>query len=341
MGTFEVHSAFMLALCWPPSGRSQLVGARWIFLVVAFLPSLGACAQSVTPALEGQPVGLIVQDRLIVPGERIGPLRLAGKIHEVVVLLGPATTTAPGLWPGSVVYIWEAISLWVVSDTGTGNVLWIQIGTGGSSPWSEHATADGIRLGMSEQDVISVIGAPERTLTSGGHKSLYYDRRGIRFTLSESDPLAGRVGALRIIWPSVPRGDTLIVPGKRISGVDVGAPIDGVVTVLGGGYLRSESQPGFYVYYWPHLELSLLARSDRVVTVRTAGPAEDAVPRYATKDGLGVGSSAGNIRKVYGHPVETTQATGGLWWIYPSRGIKFALDDQSRVQLVDVFPAQW
>jgi hypothetical protein len=259
-------------------------------------------------------------------------------MDEIGRLFGPATKRGRGLWPGSELYTWDAIGLWIVSDQATGNLLWISIDASGSNPWAEHATADGMRLGMAEQDLTSVIGAPERTHTSGGHRSLYYDRRGIRFTLPESGPLAGRVRELRIIWPSVSRGDTLIIPGQRISGADVGAPIDEALALLGGGYLRSESQPGFHVYYWPHLELSLLARSDRVVTVRTSEPVEAVALRYATTDGLGVGSSAADIRQAYGQPGETTPATDGLWWIYRSQGIMFALDDQSRVRLVDVFP---
>lgn len=83
--------------------------------------------------------------------------------------------------------------------------------------WGEHGTPEGIRLGTQEQEIIAALGAPEQTYAQGGATSLYYDRRGIRFTVPDNGPLAGRVGAIRIIWPAVPRADTLIVPGKRIS----------------------------------------------------------------------------------------------------------------------------
>ena len=96
------------------------------------------------------------------------------------------------------------------------------------------------------------------------------------------------------------------------------------------------------VYYWPHLGLSLVERSGRATSVRAArhSPADAVNIRYATSEDLGFGSSAVDINKVYGKPPETGPAGGLLYWTYRSRGISFALDDDSRVTGVDVYPPE-
>jgi hypothetical protein len=291
-------------------------------------------------------------DHRIIPGDRIGPVRLAGHIDEVVVLLGPGTQTGPGFWPSSVLQTWDAMGLWVVSDMATGNIFWISIDQSGSEPWTDYVTSEGIHLGSAGRELVSIMGPPERTVTGGGAKSLYYDRRGIRFTIQGRIslllrgrwPFAQKVGAIRIVWPSVPRGDTLIVAGKRISSIGVRMPIDDILTALGGGYLRGESSPGFHVYYWLHLQLSLVEKTGRTISVRAGAEvaADGACLRYATADGLGLGSTATAVRRAYGEAVETHRAPGCVWWTYRSQGINFAfaLDDESRVRLVDVFPPE-
>jgi hypothetical protein len=143
------------------------------------------------------------------------------------------------MWNFSQLQIWDAIGLWVVSDPGTGNVFWISVDISGSNPWAAHHTAEGIGLGALEGNVLAVMGAPERVVRDGGTTSLYYDRRGIRFTLTDTGPLAGKVGAIRVVWPSVARGDTLVVPGMRISAIEFGMSVDEALLALGGGYRRA------------------------------------------------------------------------------------------------------
>lgn len=306
---------------------------------------LTACTSQVhsTPATVPATAIAALSDRAIVPGERIGPVRLAGKIDEVLKLFGPGTVKRQGERELFALQTWDAMGLWVQFDPGTGNVVWISVDTSGSNPWAEHSAPGGIRLGTRQQDLVSVMGAPERTVTGGGATSFYYDRRGIRFTLPDTGPLAGKVGAMRVVWPSVPLGDTLVVPGKRISSIDVGAPVDRVLAVLGGGYHRGESSPGFHVYYWPHLGLSFVERASRVISVRAGGhvPADAPGLRYSTMDGLGRDASASQIKDVFGEPPETDSSRfGGHMWIYRSRGIAFELDKEQKVRLVDVFPPE-
>jgi len=290
------------------------------------------------------PAAVVSSDRLIVSGERIGPLRLDGKIDEVVKLYGPGTVRkrssgAPELF---VLQTWDAIGLWVQFDSMTGNIIWISIDSSGSNPWAEYATGDGIRLGTQQQELVTIMGPAERTIAQGGATSLYYDRRGVRFTLADTGPLAGKVGAMRVVWPSVPHGDTLVVPGKRISNIEVGAPVDQVLAVLGGGYHKGERTPGSRVYYWPHLGLSFVEQMDRVISVRAGSelPGDAAGLRYGTTDGLGRDSTASQIKDVFGEPPKSAPSVDSRSWIYRSRGIAFMLDNQQRVRLVDVFPPE-
>jgi outer membrane protein assembly factor BamE (lipoprotein component of BamABCDE complex) len=214
----------------------------------------------------------------------------------------------------------------------------------GSNPWAEYATADGIRLGTRRQDLVSVMGPPERTVTGGGSTSFYYDRRGIRFTLSDTGPLAGKVGSMRVVWRSVPHGDTTAVPGKRISSVEVGMPVEQALALLGGGYHKGEAAPGVHVYAWPHLGLSFVERSGSVMSVRAGSqlPADAPGILYGTVDGLGRGSTAAQIKAVLGEPsrTDTSLPLGEHWWIFRARGIAFGLDNEGKVRLVDVFPPE-
>ena len=228
-------------------------------------------------------------------------------------------------------------------DPGTGNVLWIGTEASGSSPWAEYSTPEGIRSGARRDDVLAAMGSPERTVSAGGLTSFYYDSRGLRLTLADTGPHAGTVREIRVVWPSVPRGDTLIVPGRRISTLEVGMPIDRALTQLGGGYHRGESAPGFHVYYWPHLALSVVETGGYVNSLRAARdkPADALGIRYATAGNLGEGSALADVKRTFGEPQRTQSGSGKEdlnSWIYDSWGIAFALDHhEQKVRLVDVF----
>jgi hypothetical protein len=309
-----------------PNRRHRLIKlATLSFTALAAIP---AAAQTAPKA-----------DRLIVPGGRIGPLRLDAKVGEIVKLLGPGTLK-PGGWRFSKMQTWDAMGVWIDFDPGTGNVLWIGTEASGSGPWAEYSTAEGIRIGAKRDDVLAGMGSPERTVSAGGLTSFYYDSRGLRLTLAATGPHAGTVREIRVVWPSVPRGDTLIVPGKRISTLEGGMPIDRALTQLGGGYHRGESAPGFHVYYWPHLALSVVETGGHVISLRAARdkPADALGIRYATADNLGEGSAVADVKRTFGEPQRTQSGKEGLnSWIYDLWGIAFALDHEQKVRWVDVF----
>jgi len=320
---------------------------RFSAVVLTVLMAFSVAGRAaIREATQCDPAAPAFSDRLVAPGERIGPLLLGGKISDVEKLCGPGTLAIAGGPRKSQLFslqTWNAIGLWVQFDSMTGNVVWISVEANGSNSWTEYATADGVRLGTRQQDLVSVMGPPERTVTGGGSTSFYYDRRGIRFTLLDTGPLAGKVGAMRVVWPAVPRGDTIAVPGKRISSVEVGMAVEQALALLGGGYSKGEAAPGVHVYYWPHLGLSFVERSGRVISARAGSqvPADAPGIRYSTMDGLGRGSTAAQIKAVLGEPTRTdTSPLGEHWWIFRPRGIAFGLDNDEKVRLVDVFPPE-
>jgi cytochrome c-type biogenesis protein CcmH/NrfG len=313
-----------------PNRRHCLIKLATLSFVA--LAAISAAAQEKTAPMA---------DRLIVPGERIGPLRLDAKAGEIAKLLGPGTPK-PGGWRFSKMQTWDAMGVWIDFDPGTGNVLWIGTEASGSSPWTEYSTAEGIRIGARREDVLGAMGAPERTVSAGGLTSLYYDSRGLRLTLPDTGPDAGTVREIRVVWPSVPRGDTLIVPGKRISSLEGGMPIDRALTQLGGGYHRGDSAPGFHLYYWPHLALSVVETGGHVISLRAARdkPADALGIRYATADNLGEGSALADVKRTFGEPQRTQSGPGTQGpnsWIYDAWGIAFALDHEQKVRSIDVF----
>lgn len=143
----------------------------------------------------------LLEDRLIVPGERIGWLRLESKLEEVTRILGEGIKRGVGLREESTVYTWDPIGLWLIADNATGKILWISVEMAGSNPWFELSTREGLRLGSTEEQVLAVMGQPSRTVADAFAKSLYFDRQGIRFTVLVSGRLAGKVAALRILRP--------------------------------------------------------------------------------------------------------------------------------------------
>src|SRR5437867_2649595 len=89
-------------------------------------------------------------DTLVVPGERIGSLRLAAKLDDISAMFGAGAAGGQyPLWPGSILRTWDDVGLWVVADRVTHNILWISVDSS-SERWFRYATREGIGLGAAE-----------------------------------------------------------------------------------------------------------------------------------------------------------------------------------------------
>lgn len=144
--------------------------------------------------------GKLLGDRLIVPGERIGGLRLERKLDEVTKIIGAGLPRGAGVREGTTAHTWDPIGLWLIADNATGNILWISVETG-ENPWRELATREGLRLGSSEEEVVAAMGKPARIVSDDFARSLYFDQQGIRFTFPTRGRMAGKVAALRVVPP--------------------------------------------------------------------------------------------------------------------------------------------
>jgi hypothetical protein len=144
----------------------------------------------------------LVEDGVIEPGVRIGRLRLGGKLHEVTKLISKGVERGPEtLYQNSTAYTWEAIGLWLIADHVTGDILWMSVSTGPASPWSEVSTHEGLRLGSTEQEVLSAMGVPSRTIADAYGKSIFYEDKGIIFILPTTGRFAQKVDTICIFRP--------------------------------------------------------------------------------------------------------------------------------------------
>lgn len=91
-------------------------------------------------------------DKLIVPGERIGPISLGMMQADVLKILGVPPKSSIHT-DGHSRYYYADLTVWISRDSRV-----FRIGT--DSP--EYATADGIRVGMTEPEVRAKKGNPTR-----------------------------------------------------------------------------------------------------------------------------------------------------------------------------------
>lgn len=124
-----------------------------------FLLILSGCVHS-----SYSPPTTPIFDKLIVPGERIGPIALGMPQADVLKILGTPPHTNVGEWAS--MYYYADLAVWIKNDSN--HVIMIQT----SSP--EYATADGIRVGMSEPEVKAKRGNPTRRKEEEGPDYLPY-----------------------------------------------------------------------------------------------------------------------------------------------------------------------
>ena len=309
-----------------------------VLLAVGMLAATSATAQ--TP-----------DDKLVVPGQQIGALRLNAKLPELIATYGRESSRGPGGYQGAIALDWSSIGLTVNGDARSGNLIQISIRSAGSNQWSGFATGEGVALETPQEKVIEALGAPTRSedgldillVRPGGSTSLavaprglYYLDKGIVFGVHAP----GIVKEIAVHRPIRAPGDTLVVPGERISGVRLDMPQDEVLRLLGGGFV--EPPPGEF-HYWPHTGHYVHFVNGRVaqLQVTTSKPTEWARIRYATAQGLGFKSTPDQVRRLLGEAQGQERAGRYEAWIYRSLGILFVFDHQSpdrEVVIVGVGP---
>ena len=142
-------------------------------------------------------------DKLIVPGVRIGSWRMDMTIEDLAKLNGPETNRSLIQFPDMVreftFFRWPRLGMG--ADTLDGrHVQLLVLGIGGMP--IDHKTAEGIGFQSTAADVVKVFGPPTaETVPREGQRNMIYDELGINFQVF----LTGRVNELRIFKPGTAR----------------------------------------------------------------------------------------------------------------------------------------
>lgn len=265
------------------------------------------------------------EEKFVVPGERIGTLRLAGRLADIEAMFGRGAPRGRGLWDLSAAFAWDAVGVQIMADTASGNILWMSVCACGSNPWAEHATTDGLRFGVAEEQVRAAMGAPTSESGDAKGKALHYPGQGIAFVVDLQGPQAGKVSGFYIYWKHRSPGDTAVVPGRRISVVNIGTPLSVVQSVLGTAGFIYVRRANFEIYHWPHFALAAFVQEGRVVQVTAFfDERHDALGvRYATAQGLGIGSTSEQVRAAFRDTPHRHMLGPIEEWVYDGQGIVF------------------
>ena len=140
----------------------------------------------------------LLGDRLIVPGERIGKLRIGSKLAEYTHIIDIGIPCQQVLRKGTTTYTWDPIGLWLIIDDKTGEIIWISVEAGLSTRWEELTTQEGLRIGLTEEEVLKIMGPTPRTVSDDNATSQYFNKQGIALTYANKGQLKGKVGSLRV-----------------------------------------------------------------------------------------------------------------------------------------------
>lgn len=156
------------------------------------------------------------------------------------------------------------------------------------------------------------------------------------FERSQGNPSATRAPA-----PGKPphhRGSSrLIVPGHGIGSVTLGMDVQEVAFLLDVPRITQVQPDGTVEYSWvePPDEAGLGVRATADGLVYEVFIAKDG--RYATQDGLGVGSSDSRVRRTLGEPSRVEMPSQGITSLrYDQIGVAFDIDP-NRVSRITVF----
>jgi len=129
-------------------------------LFASMLALFAGCETPQPSATASAPIGNF--DTLIVPGQRIGPVAMGKSVAEIVSQLGkPDYNQQTTRYAGEVTYTYTRYGIWFCwNDQGLQPV--VETGLRGINVDSNRwATAEGIRVGNSIQDVIQAYGKPD------------------------------------------------------------------------------------------------------------------------------------------------------------------------------------
>jgi len=123
---------------------------------------LSSCATITSSGLTSNSSGLTGDDHLIVPGERVGPIRL-GMSEQELIQLGTPSNVQPLPYPDDtpgILYTYKAQLLDVNVERTSRRVIRIDVGWNGSCVG--YHTAEGVTCGSNYYNIAGAYGAPDR-----------------------------------------------------------------------------------------------------------------------------------------------------------------------------------
>lgn len=217
---------------------------------------------------------------------------------------------------------------------------------------SDYATAEGLHVGVTQQKVQDTLGLPSRLLTMNPHTRVLVYASGIMFATNDKSGEFTVVGIVILppkdvdkvvatLLPAVAQQSSpenyLIVPGKRMGPAILGDRVTKVIDVLGPpdvydvapgvqdfGWVLEKPAPGTPPESLHYFDVNATAtRVEKIVRVIIAGD-----PRYATADGLHVGSTDQEVQDKLGVPTKTSTGATSRSLVYAS-GIIFIVREQN------------
>jgi hypothetical protein len=168
-------------------------------LFFGVFPIVTGCASSVSPAdMQKRQQALATSDHLIVPGERIGPIRLGMSTQEVLATLGPPDEKKDLIKAdnGTVLTVeWDYWSLnlplWFDANTPTPYIEQAStLNWQGERPVvTMFQTREGLQIGRSAFDVKNAYGDPSSQVGAANYYwgNMSYHKLGMQFMLHRSN----------------------------------------------------------------------------------------------------------------------------------------------------------
>ncbi|MDQ7851314.1 MAG: trypsin-like peptidase domain-containing protein, partial [Armatimonadota bacterium] len=130
-------------------------------------------------------------DRVIVPGDRVGIVRIGDSLDEVIRTLGEVPTAAgsqrPGQPSGWIRYQWRnRVYAYVEKDKRVITEAGVWAPNSREIAQPPFRTSEGLGLGSTESQVVAAFGSPTRRLQGTRHVIYIYSPRGIAFFIGTS-----------------------------------------------------------------------------------------------------------------------------------------------------------
>ncbi|MDQ7843174.1 MAG: S1C family serine protease [Armatimonadota bacterium] len=125
--------------------------------------------------------------------------------------------------------------------------------------------------------------------------------------------------------------DRVIVPGERVGAVRIGDPLDRLFETLGevptvSGSQRPGQPSGWIRYQWRNRVYAYVEKDRRLITevgVWAPNPGEIAQPPFRMANGIGLGSTEGQVVAAFGRPPKRQEGARHVIYIYSPQGVAF------------------